>query len=252
MKVFLPLLLLLSFSFGYAQQPLFQGRSLETQHLAWAGYYQRLHLSPQWSVHTELEGRWYTGQGRQHQWVAPRVHVHYQTKGGMDVATGITYFLQALPQNQEPLVLIRPEWRLHQELTLRQPIAKKLRLEHRYRVEERFIQVAKDNKLVEQWEFNWRFRYRAQLIIPILPDAKLSPTLKLYDEVLLQAGKSVQYNIFDQNRIGAALSLKASKNISIDLGYMNWLQQRPSGSAFYSRHIFRFTFIHSLYLYPQS
>jgi hypothetical protein len=47
-------------------------------------------------------------------------------------------------------------------------------------------------------------------------------------------------NVFDQNRIYAALSIDLLPSLTFDAGYMNWFQQRPSGS-FFNRHIIRFT-----------
>lgn len=236
------ILSLLSCALAYGQQ-----RSVETQQILWLGYYQKAQLSKHWALHTELEGRWFMGSGRQHQWVAPRVHLHYLSRGGADIAAGAAYFLQALPQNDEPLQLVRPEIRPHQELTLRQPLGK-LRLEHRYRVEERFVRAVKEGALADGWDFTWRFRYRAQLLVPLAPGHRLNPTIKVYDEILLNAGKAVQQNFFDQNRIGATLSLTLSKHFATELGYLNWYQQRPAGSAFYNRHIFRFTVVHNLSL----
>ncbi|AHM63300.1 hypothetical protein D770_25275 [Flammeovirgaceae bacterium 311] len=231
-----------------------QQRSVATQQILWLGYYQKAQLSERWALHTELEGRWFTSNGRQHQWVAPRVHLHYLTlggadlsAGGADLSAGGAYFLQALPQNDEPLQLVRPEIRPHQELTLRQSLGK-FRLEHRYRVEERFLRRIMDGALADGWDFNWRFRYRAQLLVPLASGLRLNPTLKLYNEILLNAGKAVQQNLFDQNRIGATLSLKISKHIFTELGYLHWYQQRPAGNAFYNRHIFRFSLIHNLSL----
>ena len=228
-----------------------QQRVVETQQIVWMGYYQKAQLSERWALHTELEGRWFLSSFRQHQWVVPRVHVHYLTKGGADVGVGGSYFLQALPQNEEPVELTRPEIRPHQELSLKQALGK-LKLEHRYRVEERFSRRVTNGELAEGWDFSWRFRYRAQLVIPLAQESRLSPSLKVYDEILLNAGKPVQNNMFDQNRIGATLSLKVSEHVATELGYLHWFQQRPAGNTFFNRHIVRFTLVHSLSFYHKS
>ena len=165
---------------------------------------------------------------------------------------GAAYFLQGQPQSDEPLSLLRPEWRAQQELNLRQSLGETVRLEHRYRIEQRLQQLVENNALTDGWDFSWRFRYRAQLVVPFMQKSWLSLSLKVYDEILINAGKPIRHNIFDQNRIGAAVSLKAAKNISAELGYMHWYQQRPAGDAFFKRHIVRFTLTHHLSLAPQS
>jgi hypothetical protein len=229
-----------------------QQKTIETQTIAWAGYYQRLHINERLSVHTEVEGRWFAPAMRQHQWVLPRIHVHYLIATGVDLSAGGTYFRHALPQSDDPVLLVRPEWRAHQELSFKQSInSTPVWLEHRYRLEERFMQKVKDNVMAQGWDFGWRFRYRVQLVVPLLPRAKLSPALKIYDEIMLNAGKTIQHNIFDQNRMGIALALEFSNALTADIGYMHWFQQRPAGNAFYNRHMLRLTLHHTLFLANQ-
>lgn len=70
--------------------------------------------------------------------------------------------------------------------------------------------------------------------------------LKVYDELLVNAGKSIVYNRFDHNRIYAGLSYAVLKGIEVEAGYLNWYQQRPAGDQFYNRHILNFAFIHRI------
>ena len=144
MKPYLLFLLLTFFSSAaFGQQ-----RTIDTQQVLWLSYYQKAHLNERWSVHSELDGRWFIGSWRQQQWLLPRVHVHYQSRGGADIGVGAAYFLQPSPQSDEPVVLQRPEIRPHQELNLKQTVGK-LKLEHRYRLEERFQRVVQNNELIK-------------------------------------------------------------------------------------------------------
>lgn len=49
---------------------------------------------------------------------------------------------------------------------------------------------------------------------------------------MLNAGKSIVRNIFDQNRIGFSARYNFNKRVGIEIGYINWFQQRPSGIDF--------------------
>ena len=68
------------------------------------------------------------------------------------------------------------------------------------------------------------------------------------DEILINAGKSIIKNTFDQNRVYTALQYGANKNIVLELGYLNSFQQRASGIDFFNRDIIRFSFIHKIKL----
>jgi hypothetical protein len=71
----------------------------------------------------------------------------------------------------------------------------------------------------------------------------------VYDELMINGGKNVLKNTFDQNRIYAALHYGINKNIALELGYLNSFQQRSSGIDYFNRDIIRFTFFHKINLY---
>ena len=50
----------------------------------------------------------------------------------------------------------------------------------------------------------------------------------LSDEILIQFGKEVVYNTFDQNRIFIGIKQTISSKLSFDFGYMNVYQQKFS------------------------
>ena len=70
----------------------------------------------------------------------------------------------------------------------------------------------------------------------------------VHEEILLNAGKSIVKNTFDQNRIYAALQYGINQKIAIELGYLNSFQQRASGVDYYDRDIIRFSIFHKLKL----
>lgn len=214
-----------------------------TQYLTWYRYYNKLTVSPIWQVHTELELRWFMFPGRPHQGLV-RVNALRQRPGKPSLGLGGTYFLQTLPQLADQAVdRIRPEVRPHQELTLRQSVGS-LQLSHRYKLEERFFQKTS----VEPSDFNLRFRYKFEVQIPLTRAEERAVSLRLYDEVMVNAGKNIVNNVFDQNRIYVGLQRSWSDHWAAEIAYLNWFQQRSSGTEFYNRHIARLTVTHALSL----
>ena len=218
-------------------------KDILTQYLTWFRYYNKLTVSPNWQVQTELELRRYVLPDRLHQGVT-RVNVLRQHKGGPSLGIGGTYFLQSLPQlADQPVDRIRPEIRPHQELTLSQPLGK-LTLNHRYKVEERFF----GRTSAEPSEFNVRFRYKLEAQIPLTLAGQRPVLLRVYDEVMFNAGKHIVNNVFDQNRVYASVQVGVFDHWAVELAYLHWFQQRASGVEFYNRHIARLTVTHSLSL----
>ena len=218
-------------------------RDFTAQYLTWFRYYNKLTISSVWQAQTELEVRRFVELGRFHQGVM-RVNVLRQLKAGPALGGGATLFLQALPQvANEEVDRIRPEFRPHQELNLYHPLGK-LTLNHRYKVEERFY----GKTPVEPAEFAMRFRYKVEAQIPLTPEGTYPLLLRVYDEIMVNAGPAVVNNVFDQNRVYASLQVGLSEHWAAEMAYMHWFQQRLSGREFYNRHIARLTLTHSLSL----
>ena len=82
-------------------------------------------------------------------------------------------------------------------------------LSHRYRFEQRFVED----------DFKLRLRYFLGVNIPLQyrEDGKNPLYLSMYNEVFLNTESSV----FDRNRVYGGLGYKFSKNLRLELGYMN-------------------------------
>jgi hypothetical protein len=108
----------------------------------------------------------------------------------------------------------------------------------RFRNEQRWQQKISGDKLTGDYRFTCRFRYLLSVTIPVFKNSKL-PVLSISDELLLQAGKEVIYNTFDQNRFFAGIRQKVSKTLSFDTGYMIVYQQKYSGYQYDLNNTFR-------------
>ena len=141
-----------------------------------------------------------------------------------------------------------PELRPHIEFNQRQKL-RRVSIEHRYKMEARFFHQTDLAKTTLEDGFyfgNFRFRYRLQVVIPLIKYKNEGALkLKISDEILLNAGHNIVLNTFDQNRIYVGINTDVTKNISFEVGYLNWFQQRPTGN-FYHRHILAFGIFHKV------
>ncbi len=145
--------------------------------------------------------------------------------------------------------MVVPELRPFQEINLSYQFSKRFTLQHRWRIDERFIHKNNGKELQDGYDFNFRFRYRLQANFKINKDeAKDTTVLKVADELMINGGSNIIYNQFDQNRIYAGLEQGISRNISIELGYLHSFQQRATGDEFFDRNIIRLTLYHKIKL----
>ena len=90
----------------------------------------------------------------------------------------------------------------------------------------------------------FRFRYRAQVRIPLWKDEGNNPrlTLRVADEIMLNNTA----NTFDQNRIYFSAEFYMSKSISLEPGYIYIYQQRFRTEEYFARNVIRFSFLHRI------
>jgi len=108
----------------------------------------------------------------------------------------------------------------------------------RIRTEERWKDVIVDDQKTGDKQFSFRLRYLASFEARVFSNDKL-PSLVLSDEVLVQFGKNIVYNAFDQNRLFIGLKIPVRRDLSFDFGYMNVLQQKSTGYKFDSNNVLR-------------
>jgi hypothetical protein len=102
----------------------------------------------------------------------------------------------------------------------------KVKLAHRYRLEQRMIGNASTGPF-ENGRYENRARYMAKANINIT-DGKHPIFVAFYDEVFINFGKDVAYNIFDQNRLYGAIGYSFSPALKLELGYLSQVVQLRS------------------------
>lgn len=225
-----------------------QTKQVDKQNLYWIRYYNQLSINNKITWHNEFEDRRFIEKNKQHHFIA-HSRLHYKILPTTDVAFGVTFGLQSPQDPNATSNLVVPETRIVQEINYNNSITKRLSLQHRLRVDERFIHKNNGKELLDGYDFNFRFRFRIQASYKLNKEnSKTTSTLKASDELMINFGKKIVYNQFDQNRIYVGFEQSLSKNISAELGYLHWYQQRASGNQFYNREIIRFTIFHKINL----
>lgn len=218
-----------------------QNRQVTDQDLVWYRYRNLLQLDTNWSVSVEVENRRFLSPHRSHQLLPGRIALHRKLGQGWEAAVGFVYFLQCLPQEaNSEIVLIRPEIRPHQEILHRSKIGP-WQFRQRLRIEERFFRNTIDHTLAKGYRFNWRFRYRFRVDYRLWEANQRHLSLYAFDEVMLNAGREIGINFFDQNRIAGGFHYGITPSWAMDVAYIHWFQQRSSVVDFYNRHILRIT-----------
>ncbi|CAM3050795.1 DUF2490 domain-containing protein [Chryseobacterium flavum] len=180
---------------------------------AWYMYFGNNKISKKLNLHNEIQYRNFDAAGDLEQLLI-RTGIGYDlTENNNNVLLGYGFILSQPYVNGEKKENI--EHRIFQQFITKQKFGR-FNFQHRYRLEERFLQD----------DFRMRFRYMLGLNIPITQKDMLPKTLyaSVYNEIFLHFNSSV----FDRNRVYGALGYVINKNMRIEAGYMNQIQENKN------------------------
>ncbi|OCA68044.1 hypothetical protein BBH99_15180 [Chryseobacterium contaminans] len=177
---------------------------------AWYMYFGNNKISKKLNWHNEIQYRNFDAIGDLEQLLI-RTGIGYDlTENNNNVLLGYGFILSQPYVNGDKKENI--EHRIFQQYITKQKFGR-FNLQHRYRLEERFLED----------DFRMRFRYMLGLNIPITQKEMLPKTLyaSVYNEIFLHFNSPV----FDRNRVYGALGYVINKNMRIEAGYMNQIQE---------------------------
>jgi len=186
----------------------FTGYSQESNLGNWLIYIGSKKVNPKWNIHHEVQYRNYDAVGDLEQLLLRTGLGYNLTENNNNVLLGYGYILsENYIGNTNDKVSVN-EHRIFQQFITKQKVGP-LGLSHRYRFEQRFVES----------DFKMRFRYFLGLKIPFkeTEDAVSPFYLSAYNEVFLNTKSS----IFDRNRVYGGLGYTFSKELRLELGYMN-------------------------------
>lgn len=221
MKKYLSLLFV---CFLFLATPSFAQKQISTQAHGWFMYFGNHRLTDRWGIHTEYQWR-RNDVAVNWQQSLLRLGVDYYIKQGPQLTAGYGWIV-TYPYGNQPVAYTFNEHRIWQQLILTQK-AGRFNFNHRFRFEQRFVEAKKLNSAAEyehdKYNYRNRARYRLLVSVPLTKKEMQKNTLfvSLYDEVFLGFGAGIGKNVLDQNRLYLALGWMFSKNVNVQLGYLN-------------------------------
>ncbi len=228
---FLGVVFIISFYPAIAQKTL----TRDSQY--WFKYYNQLNFSKGVSWHNEVDTRHSLETNKQQQFIA-HSRIHKNLNKNINVAAGFTYSSMAKKVSTESPLKHLHEFRPVQEINYSVP-SKRFVLHNRIRLDERLLQSATQSE--PEYFFLLRYRYRLQMNYIIKPKSAYEGKIKLGDEIMFQSGLKAKGKFFDQNRISIGYDQSLGKNLSVELGYTRFYQQKISNQEYLSRDILRLT-----------
>jgi hypothetical protein len=173
----------------------------------WLMYFGQNKVSEKLSIHTEVQYRNHTVAPVNIEQLLLRTGVNYHISSNA-FATGGYGYVASHVYDSEQTNPESEEHRIWQQFILTNLVGK-VKFEHRYRVEQRWV-----NKVYKD-----RLRYRLMLFLP-LNKPKIEPGavfLGLYDEVFM----NTKATFFDRNRLYGCFGYQFSKTTGVQVGLLH-------------------------------
>ncbi|MCC6762491.1 MAG: DUF2490 domain-containing protein [Chitinophagaceae bacterium] len=216
----------------------------QVQYSGWLASFNTISLKGKWTLHTDLQWR-STNHVAQVQTMLARVGLNYQVRRNHVATAGYAY----IPNRYKAGVVdgLVPEHRLWQQYIINQSLSKTVALQHRFRLEERWIpNVAAVGNEVEKTgsRFATRFRYFNRAVIPLRKQSgAFSKGLfaSVQNEVFINTTHRSHINgrWFDQNRLYMAVGYRLSKRADLETGYLNQYLKAAGNNANTVNHIWQ-------------
>ena len=212
----------------------------------WTGYFNQTRLTDKWGfwadVHLRTKDNYFNNLSQG----IVRLGLTYYLTDDAKLTAGYAFINHFPAENHKNIS--QPEHRPWQQIQWHTKYPK-LKLMQWFRLEERFRRKIKNNdELADGYNFNFRLRYNILSQFP-LSKKRFQPntfSFVLSNEVFVNFGKQIVYNVYDQNRFFAGFHYHVNKHDNLQFGYMNVYQQLASGNQFRSTHAARVFYFHNL------
>ncbi|MCU0334828.1 MAG: DUF2490 domain-containing protein [Chitinophagaceae bacterium] len=212
----------------------------------WLGYFNQSRLSNKWGLWTDLHFRTKQNLVENPGIFIARAGATWYLNDKTKLTAGYA-FINHFPADNHKNIS-QPEHRPWQQIQWHQN-SSRFKLMQWVRLEQRFRRnILNDNALADGYNFNWRVRYNIMLQFPLgrRPFEPGSLALALNNESMLNFGKRIVNNTFDQNRAFAGFHYYVNKHDWLQVGYMNFFQQTASPGQYRMFHTARVFFFHNI------
>ncbi len=184
-----------------------------------------------WGVHLEVQNRredW----GDEWQQLLIRPGINYTLSPSISFSAGYAY-VKTYPYGDLPVANEFDEHRAWEQVTYKMKLLG-LEWQHRFRLEQRWIEEQNASGNTKNWRGENRFRYLLRTNIPLTRNQKTY--LALWDEIFLNFGGNIDKNHFDQNRAFIGIGHKITPTTRIEIGFMEQTIQRRGGDKWEANH----------------
>lgn len=238
---------ILAFAFTFAQAPNIHRKGYNNN--IWVTYNGDHKLSEKWGFHFDGHLRLsdFVKKGQQ---LLFRPGVNYHLNNAVSFGLGYAY-VYTYQYGVFPAPSPFPENRLWEQIQLKTQL-QKVEWVSRFRLEHRFVNSPVKIANQETYEpgkavFTTRFRLMNRFSIPL----KKNVYLTAMDELMVNSGKNVGLNVFDQNRLYVGFGKQLSKTEKLELGYMMQSILRSDGIRIEKNNTIQLTLISTAKWYKQ-
>ena len=201
----------------------------------WFSYANQTTLNEKWGFLADVGYRWKDAFSQASQYIG-RIGMAYQLNANMRAIAGFAHL-----GFYDSAILGKVEFRPYQDWIIRHSYGK-LGTTHRFRAEQRIFYTVVDGTITDERNFYHRLRYRFSLRMPLFSSSEKDCRRKLFlavsDEILINAGKRVVYNVFDQHRFLISPILQWNQSFSVRLTYFNLFAGTSQPATYKAVHIF--------------
>ena len=207
-------------------------KTISNQNHAWVTYLGNHSLTEKINLHTEYQWRRADGFQNWQQSLA-RIGIDYNLLPNLSITAGYGWIV-SYPYGDQAIAHTYNEHRIWQQVNAKAKYGR-FELQHRYRLEQRFLENYirnQDGTFSKGADlFRQRVRYRAMVLVPLSRKEMLDNTLFLNvnNELFLGFGKGIGKNILDQNRMNFALGWRFNKDFNVQVGYLNQFVVKADG-----------------------
>lgn len=188
-------------------------RIIDFNNNAWFSYSGDHAVSGRWGLH--FDGQWRRSElGTGWQQGQLRPGLNYQLSPKVLLTLGYA-FTRTYPYGDFPARVAFPEHRVYQQVLVNHNF-RGLRLQHRTRLEQRYIRSANG---ADNWTYRNRFRYLARAEAPLARTDSAEWYVAAYDEILIGIPPNIGPRPFDQNRIFIGVG-RSARGFKVEGGYM--------------------------------
>lgn len=224
--------------FLFLSAELFSQNSIKYSNSLWFSDFTRINFKKNWSVYFDFGLR---GSDWADKWSQQLVRpgISYSINEKVNITAGVAYFKHFSGNS------FREEFRGWEQLLFTNTI-KRIKMNHRLRVEQRYIRSKAE--VQTSGIITNRYRYMLQFQVPLNHSNIKENTFYVVvsDELMFNSGSTVVYNSFDQNRASIGLGYKLNDLFNAVLSYTDIFLVKNRKDSFEQTNVINLSLFHNI------